>query len=87
MKVGIKYCGGCNSSYNRKAFVEKLMEKHEDIKFEVAKEDFYYDIILIMNGCIRACAYYEKLSGKIKLFVNSQDDFYKVDEVITNYKK
>ena len=30
MKVGIKYCGGCNPRYDRGEFVSKLLAAHPD---------------------------------------------------------
>lgn len=86
MKVGVKYCGGCNSTYDRKDFLEKLMHKHEDIDFVIAEENICYQILLIINGCLRACASHEKLKGKIILFANCQDDFNKIEKIIANYK-
>lgn len=86
MKVGFKYCGGCNPIYNRKDFLKKLIDKHGDVHFTIAEENIFYDIVLIINGCLRACTSHEKLNGRIKLFANSQDVFNKIDKVIFNYK-
>lgn len=86
MNVGFKYCGGCNPTYNRKDFLNNLMSKHRDVHFTIAEENIFYDIVLIINGCIRACASHEKLNGRIKLFVNSQDVFNKIEKFISNYK-
>jgi hypothetical protein len=55
-RIGIKYCGGCNSFYDRVGMVEKLARKLKGIAIFLSYEDFPYDLLLIVNGCMRACA-------------------------------
>lgn len=55
MRIGIKYCGGCNPFYDRKACVEKLEESMPGICFEPVKQGESYDKVLLVCGCQRAC--------------------------------
>lgn len=74
MKAGIKYCGGCNPGYNRSETVSQIISIYPEIEFEPAKQDTYYDFILIINGCSRSCAGHEGLKASNKIFINSLKD-------------
>ncbi|HCX62902.1 hypothetical protein [Sedimentibacter sp.] len=74
MKIGIKYCGGCNPNYNRSEAVSRIVSRYPEIEFEPAKHDTRYDHILIINGCSRSCAGYEELKANNKIFINSVKD-------------
>ncbi|MCJ7748527.1 MAG: hypothetical protein MUP27_12390 [Desulfobacterales bacterium] len=55
-KVGIKYCGGCNPSYER---VEMIQQVQSLLKYRFTfsihdQQDL--DIMLLVSGCPRACA-------------------------------
>lgn len=56
MIVGVKYCGGCNSRYNRKALVDTLVEKFSHHCFSQASPHIHYDVLLVVNGCSSGCA-------------------------------
>ncbi len=56
MRVGVKYCGGCNNQYDRTAFLEKMKKAFPHIEYEYASEDEIYDVVIFLQGCDRACA-------------------------------
>jgi len=56
LRVGVKYCGGCNPEYDRVALVEQIKERLEGKVSFVPPESDGVDIILVMNGCRTACA-------------------------------
>lgn len=56
MRVGIKYCGGCNPRYDRVAFVEGLKCQYEETDFELAAPGTLYDYLLVVCGCQARCA-------------------------------
>ncbi len=62
MKIGIKYCGGCNPYHDRKAFVHKL-EENFGTSFEPARTGTHYDRVYVVCGCQVCCANYEGLSA------------------------
>jgi len=55
-KVGLKYCGGCNPSYDRVAYVQRIREAAAGRVFwsDTAAEDC--EVLLFVSGCERACA-------------------------------
>ena len=56
LRVGVKYCGGCNPEYDRVALVEQIKESLEGKVSFVAPESGRFDIILAVHGCRTACA-------------------------------
>jgi hypothetical protein len=72
IKVGLKYCGGCRSRYDRVALVEdlrgRLAEKIEFVPVDSADAEE----ILIVCGCPAACARAE--SARPVRYVASQED-------------
>jgi len=56
LRVGVKYCGGCNPEYDRVALVEQIKERLEGKVSFVSPESEGIDIILAVNGCRTACA-------------------------------
>lgn len=87
MRIGIKYCGGCNPFYDRKAEVEKLERNLKDIRFEPVQHGESYDSVLLVCGCPRACIWKQyvsrkqHISGKY-LLAKSREDFIKVQELL-----
>jgi hypothetical protein len=55
-KVGIRYCGGCNPSYERVEMIQRLQSLLRD-RFIFTVEDLQdSDIMVLVSGCPRACA-------------------------------
>ncbi|NLB33637.1 MAG: hypothetical protein GX818_07745 [Tissierellia bacterium] len=86
MNIGIKYCGGCNPHFDRSNVLNKTMELFKDDKFEYAKENNSYDIIIVINGCSRACSDHSSLRGNIKIFINQEADYLEAIDLILKHK-
>jgi 4-hydroxybutyrate CoA-transferase len=82
VNIGIKYCGGCNPKFDRKAFVEELKSRHKDINFEIASETSNYELVFLVNGCSRACVSKNKYSFKRIISLDSPDKLDVLDELI-----
>lgn len=55
--IGIKYCGGCRTSYDRRKALKIICELLADeCSFEPVHEEKQYDAVLVMNGCPAQCA-------------------------------
>lgn len=91
MRIGVKYCGGCNPFYDRKAEVEKLERNLENACFEPVKQGETYDRILFVCGCQRACIRKLAASGNYSasgyLFAKNREDFAKLQEILTGHAK
>jgi hypothetical protein len=75
--VKVKYCGGCNTSYDRTALVRHVQETFPSIEFvhgDTARRD-KPDFALIVCGCPVKCAAYKDFQGSLGRFVvASQND-------------
>ncbi|RII33993.1 hypothetical protein D2A34_12465 [Clostridium chromiireducens] len=79
MVIGIRYCGGCNASYDRKDFVTKLIKNLDSIhNFEIAKENKEYDYLILVCGCFNCCVSHEKYISNNKIFIKSINDYTKL---------
>ncbi|NLL23833.1 MAG: hypothetical protein GX260_08725 [Tissierellia bacterium] len=56
MRLGIKYCGGCNNQYDRLAFLEKIKKTFPHMMYEYVDESEIYDVVVFLQGCHRKCA-------------------------------
>lgn len=55
-QVGIRYCGGCNSRYDRVAVVERLKRFFPEADFVSAQSGTAYPAVLVVCGCASRCA-------------------------------
>lgn len=55
MKCAVKYCGGCNSRFDRGACVRKL-EAELGFKLEAVRPEESYDVLYVICGCTSRCA-------------------------------
>ncbi len=73
MRVGLKYCGGCNPRYDRAAFARWLAAQHEDWEVTYAEREEAYDLLLVVSGCSAACASTEGYRAKEMLRYSSEN--------------
>lgn len=84
MVIGIKYCGGCNPVFDRRKIVDMISESYPEVIVEYVTEKNIYEIALIINGCTRACSNHENIKAKTKVFLQSEDDYRKLINIIDN---
>jgi len=88
MKCGVRFCGGCNSKYDRGAAYELIKQNlQEEIQFEYAQEDIVYDILLIVGGCTNCCASYDQYiarRGVIKIW--DMDEIDKTIKILKDFE-
>lgn len=82
MRIGIKYCGGCNPRYDRRELSQKIISRFNEVDFLAAQENKDYDAVIIICGCTSACAAHKNLKTKEKIFIKSEDELDKVMEKI-----
>lgn len=79
MRIGVKYCGGCNPRYDRTDLVAQLKNKLggeglEWVSASMTKEPL--DFVLVVCGCTAACAEHQSLKGAHgKLVVHAQEQY------------
>lgn len=55
MKIGLKYCGGCNPNYERSDIVKRARAEYPRAVFEPYRADAGYDLVLVICGCLEEC--------------------------------
>jgi hypothetical protein len=64
--VLVKYCGGCNSSYDRAAFVSRLGGAFPAATFAYPQGNAASaDFVLVVCGCPARCASHADLEGRL----------------------
>ena len=64
MRIGVKYCGGCNPRYDRVALLERLQREQPEDTFEGAIPGVRYDQPLVVCGCSAQLAELTGLAGR-----------------------
>ena len=62
LEIGVRYCGGCNSRYDRVAVVKRLAALLPDCDFVTAEAGKPYGAVLVVCGCPSRCASVEGLT-------------------------
>jgi 4-hydroxybutyrate CoA-transferase len=80
VRIGVKYCGGCNPRYDRRALVARLRRSfpEHDIRegLNARAEDFAPDLAAVLNGCARACADHGAFTGsRGKVVIDSAEGY------------
>ena len=74
LKVGIKYCGGCNPNYDRVALADYIKNSlHGRVEF-VSHDNEDIDLILAVEGCKTCCADLSAFQGKQIHFISQLED-------------
>jgi hypothetical protein len=74
MKIGVKYCGGCNPRYDRVELVEGLQKRLEGRAVFVPPDHEGTDLILAVEGCATACADLSPFEGKRVFVITCPED-------------
>lgn len=87
MQIAIKYCGGCNCTYQRGQAVKRLKALFPEHNYVVGDENWVYDIWLVVCGCDKKCVEFQKLTASVRKFVvGSEVEFQELFRVLKQYK-
>ncbi|MEA4816621.1 hypothetical protein SDC9_163978 [bioreactor metagenome] len=75
MKIGIKYCGGCNSTYDRKSLYDRLKSEYPNHEIEAVKAGKAYDLLVVLCGCKAQCADISAYSSDAIVFVTEEYEY------------
>ncbi|MEF9987756.1 MAG: hypothetical protein RR234_05565 [Christensenella sp.] len=84
MKIGIKYCGGCNPRYERTSIARQLKKDLPNCEIVAADTAHETDFVVIVCGCKSACALADGLYGRYGRAFLTQSDAY--DGLLDNLK-
>ncbi|MDO4490773.1 MAG: hypothetical protein Q4B85_06890 [Lachnospiraceae bacterium] len=76
MKIGVKFCGGCNPSYDRGEAYNNYRKLFPEHTYETVSLQSSYDRILVICGCDKACLReYREAEAKEYLIFTKKNDF------------
>lgn len=85
MVIAVKYCGGCNSSYDRGAMVGRIRREFPVATIVNAEDQDGADLVLVVCGCPSVCAAHSHLNGKQgKIITACENDFAAVHSFLEN---
>ncbi len=67
-KIGIKYCGGCNPTYERVELIQEveILAKKRFLFLGHDQQDL--DGVIAVSGCLRVCAVRDLEPGKVPYY-------------------
>lgn len=86
-KIAVKFCGGCNSGYDRGAAYQEIRSATADsavLSLPAAGE--HYDALVILRGCTGCPYLYEEIDADVRFVCMKQDDIPEVIQKIRNYE-
>ena len=88
VKIGVKYCGGCNPEYDRVGVVKQIEESlRGEVEF-VSPESEGVALVLAVEGCSTACADLSAFQGlEIRKIANMEDAEKFMEEMRTRQGK
>ncbi len=83
MRVRVKYCGGCNSRYDRKAVTDKLRAAFPHTVFVETDDEAPVDFVAVECGCPSECASHEDLHGRLgKMLIADEGEYERLASAI-----
>ncbi len=73
IKVAVKFCGGCDPTYERREYLEKIKSAAGDRIQWVSIRESGIEAILLISGCPKACPE-EHLQGPVPIVSIKTDD-------------
>ena len=76
IKIGVKYCGGCNPRYDRVEAVERLKAAFPGVSFVTSQECGTVELLVAVCGCSARCvsvSEFQAVEEKICWFVGEED--------------
>lgn len=76
MRIGLKFCGGCNPYYDRGAAVQGLKDRFPQHSFEAVARGEHYDRMLLICGCARGCVqHYREADADRTIVLKNMEEF------------
>jgi 4-hydroxybutyrate CoA-transferase len=59
LKIGVKYCGGCNPVYDRVEMIQRIQSHFKDRYLFIRYDEPGIDAMILINGCHRVCSIHD----------------------------
>jgi len=87
LRVGLKYCGGCNPEYDRVALASRIKNRLDGKVAFVSPDRGAVDLILAVEGCSTACADLSAFQGLEIRTITSMGDGENIVREITEAER
>ena len=99
--IGVKYCGGCNPVYNRRAILDRLRHDYPEAVIRFVSEEpvpeagivdsslgaLPDDLAIVICGCRNECFDYSGYVGKHgQILIFSQEDYGRIEDFMTAWE-
>jgi hypothetical protein len=75
-KIGIKFCGGCNPTYERVGMIQHVQSRLGKRFLFLSRYRKDVEVLILMNGCSKACTLEDSKPPEIPYCsVTGEDDF------------
>jgi len=74
LKIGLKFCGGCNPNYDRGLMAEKIRNALDDKADFINIIDNNVDMVVSIQGCDVSCADLKPYQDSNTIIINSIAD-------------
>ncbi|CAK7005555.1 MAG: hypothetical protein DELT_00219 [Desulfovibrio sp.] len=82
-KIRVKYCGGCNPRFDRKAVAAEIRAACPEAEVIESHVDGPVDLVTVICGCPATCASHDDLQGEHgKIVISSEEESEKVLEAV-----
>lgn len=82
-KIRVKYCGGCNPRFDRKAITEDIRIVFPQAEVVERHAEAPVDLVTVICGCPASCASHEDLHGEYgKIVISSEEEKDKIVEAV-----
>ncbi|MBM4278644.1 MAG: hypothetical protein FJ130_12310 [Deltaproteobacteria bacterium] len=88
LRIGAKYCGGCNPSYERVAIVQRAQSRLKDRFLFLRHDEPDIEVMVLLSGCHRACANQDLHPTEISSYsVTGENDFKDLIDYLTSLQE
>ena len=88
-RIGVKYCGGCNPTYERVNMLQQVQSLFKDQLLFRRHDEPDIEFIVLLSGCHRACAGQDLHPMEISYYsLTGENDFKNlIDYLMSVYKR
>ena len=83
-RIGLKYCGGCNPSYDRVEYVRAVQEEAGDRIAWVPLDEGGFSTLLLVSGCDKQCVEMAEYRESGCRIVRIKDDYGTPSQILSH---
>lgn len=83
MKIGLKYCGGCNPNYERSHIVKRARAEYPQAVFAPYDPEDAYDLVLMICGCLEECTSFNCSNSRCGIVrIRSEEEYIRLQQAM-----